>query len=67
MIQRLREGKTDVQDLTFYIHELKESSLMDKGIGAVSAHQETLRWQGIPYMPGYESQIYHPDVIRQFS
>jgi len=28
---------------------------------------ETLQWQGIHYAAGYESQLYHPSVIRAFS
>jgi RHS repeat-associated protein len=67
MLERLRSGNTTSQDINFYMHELKESAIMNKGVGARDAHLQTLEWQGIRYEPGYESQLYHPDVIRQFS
>jgi len=67
MIARLRAGNTSTHDVNFYIHELYEKDLMDKGImDARSAHLATLEWQGIKYEPGYERYLYHPDVIRQF-
>jgi RHS repeat-associated protein len=70
MLGRLQAGERAVQDLNFYAHELYESNLMagtDYGYDAArAAHLETLQWQGIPYAPGYESQLYHPDVISQF-
>ncbi len=66
MIARLQAGETTIQDLNFYAHELNESTLMQQGIEARAAHLQTLEWQGIPYEPGYESQLYHPDVISQF-
>ena len=66
MIARLKAGETTVQDLNFYQHELHESTLMQQGMDARAAHLQTLESQGIPYEPGYESQLYHPDVIRQF-
>ena len=73
MVGRLKAGQTTAQDINFYMHELKESAVMGRTRGAFSdvyewqraAHLETLEWQGIPYHPGYESQLYHPDVIRQ--
>ena len=67
MIQRLRSGMTSTQDINFYMHELKESTFMRMGLEPRAAHLETLNWQKIPYAPGYESELYHPDVIRQFS
>jgi len=74
MIARLKAGQTSTQDLYFYMHESKESAVMRRTEGAFSdmyewqraAHLETLNWQKSPYSPGYESQLYHPDVIRQF-
>ncbi len=66
MIARLRAGSTTPQDLNFYNHELYEKGLMDTGISARDAHMQTLQWQGIPYEPGYEAQLYHPSVIQQF-
>jgi hypothetical protein len=66
MLTRLRAGETSIQDLNFYAHELIESGLMQGGMDARAAHLETLQRQGIPYIPGYESQLYQPDVIRQF-
>ncbi|GHT96973.1 hypothetical protein AGMMS49545_23470 [Betaproteobacteria bacterium] len=64
MIERLRAGHATPQDLTFYMHELKESSLMRQGLSDRAAHLETLKWQGIEYKAGYEAKIYHPDAIR---
>ncbi|GHU24556.1 hypothetical protein AGMMS50243_27810 [Betaproteobacteria bacterium] len=64
MIRRLRSGQTTTQDINFYMHELKESSFMRKGLGYDSVHQAALKWQGIPYKAGFESQLYHPSVIR---
>ena len=72
MLDRLRAGQTSVQDINFYMHELKESAVMGRTggygtyDGARAAHLETLQWQKTPYAPGYESQLYHPDVIRMF-
>jgi len=66
MLQRLRAGSTSPQDINFYMHELKESAIMNRGVGARDAHLQTLQWQGIPYKAGYESQLYHPSVIQQF-
>ena len=63
MIGRLKAGEMTPQDLRFYFHELRESTLMSRGIGARDAHLQTLEWQGIPYKAGYEAQLYHPDVI----
>lgn len=45
------------------MHELKESAIMKRGVGDRAAHLQTLEWQGIPHRPGYESRLYHPDVI----
>jgi hypothetical protein len=73
MLARLRAGETAAQDINFYMHELKESAVMARTGGytgydaARAAHMETLQWQGIPYAAGYESQLYHPSVIRAFS
>jgi hypothetical protein len=65
MVQRLRSGQATPTDLRFYFHELKESAIMNRGAGARDAHLQTLEWQGIPYKAGYESQLYHPEVILQ--
>lgn len=66
MLNRLKSGMTSPQDVNFYMHELKESAFMRQGLDSRAAHLRTLDWQGIPYAPGYESQLYHPDVIMQF-
>jgi hypothetical protein len=66
MLHRLRSGNTTLQDINFYMHELKESAIMNRGVEARDAHLRTLEWQGIPYKPSYESQLYHPSVIKQF-
>jgi hypothetical protein len=67
MIARLKAGGATAQDMAFYMHELHEADLMAQGLDAEAAHLETLKWQGIEYKPGYESNIYHPDVIREYS
>lgn len=70
---RLRAGQTTTQDINFYMHELKESAVFRRTSGADAyetaraAHMETLEWQGIEYAPGYESQLYAPEVIQQYS
>ncbi len=32
MLQRLRAGSTSPQDISFYMHELKESAIMNRGV-----------------------------------
>lgn len=64
MLQRLRTGQATQQDLNFYMHELKESAFMRQGVDARAAHEATLKWQGIPYKPGYEAQLYSKDAIQ---
>ncbi len=66
MIDRLKAGMTSPQDINFYMHELKESAFMRQSLDPRAAHLKTLEWQKIPYAPGYESKLYHPDVIQQF-
>jgi hypothetical protein len=71
MVSRLKAGETTAHDINFYMHELKQSSILSRTPGegydaARSAHLQTLEWQGIEYAPGYESQLYHPDVISSF-
>lgn len=39
---------------------------MARGLDARAAHLRTLETQGITYRPGYEAELYHPDVIRSF-
>jgi hypothetical protein len=41
MLERLRSGETTRQDLNFYLHELKESAIMNRGVGARDAHLQT--------------------------
>jgi RHS repeat-associated protein len=67
MLSRLRSGQTSTYDVNFYMHELKESARMKAGLEYDAAHKATLEWQGIPYGPATPAQLYHPDVIRQFS
>ena len=40
---------------------------MNRGVEARAAHLQTLEWQGIRYEPGYESRLFSPGVIREFS
>jgi hypothetical protein len=67
MIQRLRSGLRTDQDIAFYMHELKESALMNRGIAPRPAHLQTLEWQKIPYVRGYEKELYAPDAIKLFN
>ena len=53
-------------DINFYMHELKESAFMKRGLDVRSAHEATLQWQGISYKPGYEAQLYVKDVIQKY-
>ena len=66
MIKRLKDGKRSFQDINFYMHELKESSLLSSGLKPRGAHLQTLKWQNILYKPGYEKYLYHPSVIDKF-
>jgi hypothetical protein len=66
MIERLRLGLRTKQDINFYMHELKESALMNRGIGPRDAHLQTLQWQGIPYVRGVERELYAPDALEAF-
>jgi hypothetical protein len=66
MLERLEAGQLTSHDLAFYEHELLESDLMAEGMGAREAHLQTLERQGISYEPGYESRLYHPDVIETY-
>jgi hypothetical protein len=66
MVTRLRSGLRTEHDIAFYRHEIYESSLMRSGMEARAAHLNTLEWQGIPYVKGYEQRLYHPDVLKQF-
>jgi len=66
MIQRLQAGSATEQDLNFYEHELHESQLVEQGMDVEAAHMATLRWQNIPYEPGFRAQLFAPDVIEQY-
>jgi hypothetical protein len=65
MIDRLRMGLREPEDLKFFEHETMEAELMKAGMEAREAHLETLRRQGITYQPGYEAAYYHPSVIEK--
>ncbi len=69
MLERLKQGFMTDWDPRFYEHELIESEIMtaNASLSPRAAHLATLERQGINYERGYESQLYHPDVIRQFS
>jgi RHS repeat-associated protein len=66
MLNRLAAGNNTQWDQNFAQHELYEAELMDGGMDAGPAHLMTLEWQGIPYEPGYERNLYHPDVINDY-
>ncbi len=67
MLERLRSGLRTDHDIAFYMHELKESALMNRGIAPRPAHLQTLKWQNIPYVRGYEKRLYSPDAIDLFN
>ncbi len=66
MLRRLEDGFDSPWDRNFAEHELIESGLMDNGLSPRDAHLGALGRQGIPYEPGYERNLYHPDVIEEF-
>jgi RHS repeat-associated protein len=66
MLRRLQGGGETAQDLAFYQHELYEARLMDKGMDAEEAHLATLKWQGIPFTPGFQARLFDPDVMQKF-
>ncbi|MEM9168110.1 MAG: RHS repeat-associated core domain-containing protein [Pseudomonadota bacterium] len=67
MIERLKSGERTVQDLNFYQHELIEAGVVNRlGLDVEAAHLETLKLQGIEYAPGFQADIYAPDVIDTF-
>ena len=66
--QRPKAGHTMVQDLNFYVNtSYTNPRLCSRAWKQRVVHLQTLEWQGIPYKPWNESQLYHPDVIREFS
>ena len=71
MIERLRAGKREPQDLKFFQHEIKESRIIKKyeklGLSpeeaARRAHREALQRQDL-YRPGNLEELYHPDALK---
>ena len=48
-------------DTNFYLHELSEATMMNRGLSYREAHQFALAKYGLsPF------SVYHPDVIRAF-
>jgi hypothetical protein len=66
MLERLRRGARDAEDVAFFHHETHEASLVAAGEDARAAHLATLAWQRIAYEPGYERFLYHPSVVDAF-
>ena len=66
MLERLKAGMSDPEDLSFHQHELIETQLMAQGMDAREAHLQTLARQEIAYEPGYEIRLYHPSVISRY-
>lgn len=64
MIQRLENSiangrRVTGPDRNFYMHELKEATLMRRGMPYNSAHPEAIRWDRVsPF------ELYHPEVIK---
>jgi len=67
MLQRLQNGETTKWDQNYYEHEMIEKELMDQGMSYDAAHQGALARQGIPNEPGYQRELYHPEVIEKES
>ena len=66
MLQRLKAGKNDPEDLNFHQHEIIEAQLMAEGVEDRAAHLQALARQGIAYEPGYEARLYHPSVVLRY-
>jgi len=66
MIERLKSGEWTEHDQRFFNHEMLETDLMARGMGDREAHLAVLEIQGIPYEPGYEAYLYHPDIIKMY-
>jgi hypothetical protein len=60
MLERLRQGNLERQDVEFYMHELKESATFRTTGDLGAAHQRALQWRGAT-----ERDLFHPDVIKQ--
>jgi RHS repeat-associated protein len=66
MLDRLRKGESSHHDLKFYEHEIIESDFMRGGLDSEKAHFATLKQQGIEYVPGFETELYHPEVYEKY-
>lgn len=76
MIERLNQGERTPADLRFYEHEMIEAGVLGDGNVQANverererlrdAHQWTLGRQNIRYVPGYEAELYHREVIERF-
>ncbi len=60
MLERLRAGNRTLQDIEFYLHELKESAVFRRTGDLLGAHLEALQWRGVT-----EKSLFHPEVIQQ--
>jgi hypothetical protein len=60
MLERLRQGNLERQDVEFYMHELKESATFRSTGDLGAAHQRAIQWRGVT-----ERDLFHPDVIKQ--
>jgi filamentous hemagglutinin len=65
MVQRLRDalanngGRVRGADASFYLHEIYESTLMNRGMPYHWAHRAALERYGVSAY-----SLYHPEVIR---
>jgi len=61
MLQRLHEGHRSSQDVEFYLHELKESSIFRRTMNLKTAHEGALK-----YRNATEFNLFHKDVMDRY-
>ena len=62
MLARLRAGNTTKYDLEFYLHELIEAAKLKQTGDLKQAHEQALKLIKVT-----EKELFHPEVIRQYS
>ncbi len=58
MLERLRSGNSSLQDIEFYLHELKESAIFRQTGELSSAHKNALQWRSAT-----ERDLFHQSII----
>jgi hypothetical protein len=62
MLARLRTGNTTKYDIEFYLHELIEAAKFKQTGDLKQAHEQALKFRKVT-----ERDLFHPDVIAQYS